>query len=302
MDFKQLEQFVILAQTLHFANAAKRCHMTASALTRSMQRLEQELGVALLQRNARQVLLTVQGQQFLPFAEKALEQQKKIKQTLRSQQATVQGRLSLFSSVTASYSLLSPLLKEFRRLYPEVDVRLHTGDQAEAIERIVQGDDDIAIAAKQAVMPKRVDFYSLVQSRLMFVVAKDSVHFAEGLEYFERQGEAQALAGVPLILSEQGLTRDVLLSFYKEREIKLNIYAEISGHEAILSMVALGEGIGLVPEIVIEHSPLRSKIRRLRQAPSLPSFDIGVCTLSKNRQNAAVEAFWQLAQTQYFKG
>lgn len=301
MDFKQLQQFMVLAQTLHFANAAKRCHMTASALTRSMQRLEQELGVSLFWRNARQVQLTVQGQQFMVFAEQALEQYLHIKQSLNAQQATIQGSLSLFSSVTASYSLLSPLLKEYRRLYPKVDVRVHTGDQAEAIRRIIEGSEDVAIAAKQEVMPKSVDFYGLVQSPLVLVVAKGVVHFSDSLERFELQAES-ALASVPLILAEQGLTREALIDFCQKHQVKPHIYAEISGHEAILSMVALGEGVGLLPEIVIEHSPLRSKIRRLRYGVNLPSFDIGICTRSQNRQNAAVEAFWQLAQTQYFKG
>src|SRR5210317_71349 len=107
MDFKQLEVFTVVAEELHFANAAKRLHVTASALTRQIQRLEQNLGAQLLLRNNKQVELTPAGLRFLEFAKDALEREQLLKRDLAQEAADLSGSLSIYSSVTASYGLLS---------------------------------------------------------------------------------------------------------------------------------------------------------------------------------------------------
>ena len=61
--------------------------------------------------------------------------------------------------------------------------------------------------------------------------------------------------------------------------IKPNIYASVSGHEAIVSMVGLGFGVGLVPELVINNSPLKDKIQILNVEPALQPFAIGLCAV-----------------------
>ena len=84
LDIKQLRNFSVLAATLHFAKAALLLNMTAPALTRSIQRLEQELEVKLLLRNNRAVSLTPAGQRFLQFAEMTLESLSSLERDFRA--------------------------------------------------------------------------------------------------------------------------------------------------------------------------------------------------------------------------
>lgn len=295
MDFKQLQAFVLLAEHLHFANTAEQLHITASALTRSIQRLEDEVGQPLLLRSNRQVLLTSQGQQFLSFAKSVLDKHSEMQHQMQQQAEKIAGRLRIYSSVTASYSILSPVLQRFRQSFPDVDVKLHTGDQAEALKRLGQKKDDLVVAALPDALPKDLLFKTLMFSRLVFIAPKDTSSFDALLQDYLDNPQPSCLAGLPWILSEQGLVRERLSGWFDEHQQDLNIYAEVSGHEAIVSMVALGMGVGVVPEIVIEHSPLRDKIEPLTFAPELKAFQIGLCALKTQLKVAAVDAFWQIA-------
>ncbi len=72
------------------------------------------------------------------------------------------------------------------------------------------------------------------------------------------------------------------------------IYAQVAGNEAIVSMVSLGLGVGVVPEIVLEYSPMADKIRVLTVQPELEAYNIGLFTLNKHLKNPLVAAFWEL--------
>lgn len=295
MDFKQLQMFVVLAEELHFARTAGRCHMTASAVTRAVQRLEEEVGVALLLRNNRRVELTAAGRQLADFAGETLQRWRIVEQGMQQHAQQVAGQLRLYGSATAGY-VLSALLSDFRQLYPNVELQLHSGDQAEAIERIREGREDIAIAALPSSLPEVVAFKTLRESPLCFIMPADEGGIAEQVRALQAGGMSwQALFSLPLIVSERGLARERLNHWLKKQALSPNIYAQVSGHEAIVTLVALGFGIGLAPRLVIEHSPFRDKIAIIDDAPQLEAFQIGLCALKSRLALPLIRAFWDLA-------
>lgn len=303
MDFKQLEIFSVLAQELHFAQTAKRCYMTASAVTRSIQRLEEELDVVLLLRNNRNVELTLAGRQFADYAIDALQRLKAMKLSLQQQAEQVSGQLRLYGSATAGYGVLSRLLADFRASYPQVELQLHTGDQAAAIETIQSGSEDIAIAALPEELPNGIAFKTLLFSPLRFIIAVEKSQTSEQLEVLQNAKEGVLdIAQLPLIVSERGLARKRLNQWLKKQGVSPNIYAQVSGHEAIVTLVALGFGVGLVPELVIQHSPFRDKIRIIDDAPVLQAFQIGLCAMKTRLTLPVVKAFWDAADPSIFNG
>ncbi|NRB40933.1 MAG: HTH-type transcriptional activator IlvY [Pseudomonadales bacterium] len=295
MDFKQLEIFAVLVEELHFARTAKRCHMTASAVTRSIQRLEGEVGRQLLLRSNRSVELTQAGISFAEYARDCLEKWRLLQAEMALEADTVSGRLKVYGSVTASYSVLSKILPSFRQAYSDVEIMLHTGDQANAVERVLSGQDDMAIAAMPEHLTDSIAFKTLTFSPLRFIMPAEPGPIVEKIEHLEQTRQALNPSLLPMIVAEQGLARNRLDAYMKEHGLKLNIYASVSGHEAIISMVALGFGIGLVPEIVIHHSPLQDKICVMEDMPELQAFQIGVCVLKQRLALPVVKAFWDLA-------
>ena len=97
-----------------------------------------------------------------------------------------------------------------------------------------------------------------------------------------------------MILSESGVSRTRVDEWFRQHDISPRIYAQVTGNEAIVSMVSLGFGIGVVPKIVLDNSPLMDRIRVLDVTPELEPYDIGLFTLKKNLKNPLVDAFWSL--------
>jgi LysR family positive regulator for ilvC len=77
--------------------------------------------------------------------------------------------------------------------------------------------------------------------------------------------------------------------------IKPNVYAKVAGHEAIVSMVALGSGVGIAPEVVVDNSPVRERIQSIAVGVELEPFDLGICMLSRRLHEPLMQRFWQIA-------
>ncbi|MDB6061650.1 MAG: transcriptional regulator IlvY [Verrucomicrobiaceae bacterium] len=295
MDTRELELFLSLAETLHFGQASERMHLSASAMSRSIQRMEDELGQKLLERDKRSVRLTAAGEELQRFAQEHLLQWRGLVDRMQPHQQTLRGEISLYCSVTAVYSLLSQLLSSFRNRYPAIEIKLHTGDQADAIDRALNGYEDLAIAALPEKLPKKLRTQTLAESPLVFIAPSFSCAVSALLEPASSIDWAQ----VPLILSERGLARQRVDAWCRARSLKPNIYAQVSGHEAIVSMVGLGLGVGVVPELVLANSPQRDTIRIIDVSPPLAPFVVGLCATAQRLENPLVRAFWETADASY---
>ena len=286
MDFRTLKQYIHLAEYLHFGRAAEMSHVSPSALSRSIQRLENELGVKLLERNNRSVELTHAGRLFLGYARNSLGDWDAVRNRLMEQSGDLHGEVSLYCSVTASYSFLFDILAKVRRQHPRIEIKLHTGDPDDAIGRVLAGTEDIAIAARPSNLHAGLAFREIAVSPLVFIVAK------------EHDQAAQAPRGpddwsaLPMILSEKGLARSRVDRFFRRIGAQPNIYAQVAGNEAIVSMVSLGFGVGVVPQIVLDNSPLSEKVRTMKVEPALAPYKVGLVTLEKKLTNPLINAFW----------
>lgn len=293
MDSHALRLFLSLADNLHFGKTSREQHVSPSALSRSIKQLEDELGAPLFVRDSRSVQLTREGQQFREYASEVMSGWHAIRQRLMQDQQDLHGELSLYCSVTASYSFLYDILSSFRQDYPRIEMKLHTGDPAKAVERVQQGLEDLAIGARPDNLPAGIDFQSITRSELRFIGPQSPQLLTEEQLH---QPTAQSWKDVPMILSEEGLARTRTDRWLKNHGIKPNIYAQVSGNEAIVSMVSLGFGIGVVPQIVLDNSPLAGRIRLYDIQPPLAAYDIGLFALEKRLKDPLIAAFWNRRQ------
>ena len=256
MDTKHLELFLHLSETLHFGQTGEALHISASAVSRGIMKIEEEVGRRLLERDNRSVRLTEVGRQFQVYARQSLGQWQSFREAVRQDAKGLSGEVSVFCSVTAAYSILSDVLEPFRQRYPDIDIKLHTGDQADAIGRLMNGDDDIAIAARPNKLASRIQFQTLMHSPLLFIYPAINCVVESLLHQHLEEGRPLPWSSIPFIVSERGLARTRLDQWFRGQGIKPDIYAQVSGHEAIVSMVGLGFGVGVVPELVLSNSPL----------------------------------------------
>jgi len=286
MDTRTLRQFLSLTETLHFGRSSEACHVSPSTLSRTIKQLEESLGVELFLRDNRSVQLTPEGVRFAQYAREALQQWEQVRHSLLESASELQGEISVYCSVTASYSFLYSLLSRFRQQYPRVEIKLHTGDPEHAIARVQSGREEISIAARPANLPTGVAFRPIDRTPLLFIAPASESNDALGDEaHWSRQ---------PMILPESGISRDRVNQWFSHRHIQPRIYAQVAGNEAIVSMVSLGFGIGVVPQIVLDNSPLADRVRVLPVSPALEPYEIGLFSLERKLRSPLIRAFWSL--------
>ena len=293
MDTRPYQQFLSLAETLHFGRSSEACHVSPSTLSRTIRQLETQLGVTLFERDNRSVRLTHEGRLFQRYARDALEQWDVLRHSLMAESRQLAGEISIYCSVTASYSFLYELLSEFRLRHPRIELKLHTGDPASAVSRVLSGEEDMSITARPETLPAHLAFKPIANSPLLFIAPRD---MPQWLATLTATTEAESWGSIPMILSESGLARDRTDAWFRQLGIKPHIYAQVAGNEAIVSMVGLGFGVGVVPQIVVDNSPLAERIQVLDVEPGLTPYEVGLCVTEKKLRNPLVKALWSQIQ------
>jgi LysR family positive regulator for ilvC len=289
MDTQALETFIKTAELLHFGRASRACNLSPSALTRTIQRLEDELGRPLFLRDNRSVNLTDAGRELLTYARNAVQDWRQLQNTLAKEEHRMSGTLSIYASITAVYSLLPKLMEAYRDAFPEVHLELRTGVAEKAIEQILSGEIDLAVAALPDRKQAQLEFMPLAETPLLFIAPLEPD--------FPMPGKKLDLSRTPLVVPQSGTARHRLDSWLRTNGISPNISTEVSGNEALIAMVRLGAGVGIVPRLALERSPLREEVRILSNTPKLDPYVVGLCSSRRSLKRPAVKAMWELAQT-----
>jgi LysR family transcriptional regulator, positive regulator for ilvC len=302
METKSLQVFLSVADTLSFSRSAELHHMSVSAVSRTVARLEDELGQSLLQRDRRRVQLTSAGRDFREYALRAVTEWQQVQQRL-GRGGELAGEISVYCSVTASHSVLAPILEAFRATHPAVEIMLHTGDQADGITRVLDGQDDISVSGKPEQISPRLEFLSLLESPLQFCIPAAACAVRDFVMSGDRLRDDVDWNSVPFIVPERGVTKQMLEAWFADKNIHPGIYAQVAGHEAIVAMVGLGFGVGIAPKLVIDTGGMQDKVKRLGPEDGfeegLPPLTVGLCSLSQRLSNPLVKAFWDVAGQTY---
>ena len=291
MRTRYLKLFVDLAQSLHFAHTAEANHMSPSTLSRIIQRMEEDLDCNLLERDNRSVELTEAGILFTRFCQQQIQDWQQLQLSLLQQNTTLSGKLRLYCSVTAAYSHLPPLLDRFRSIHPGVEMILSTGDPADAISQLQADQVDICIAALPDNLSDKIEFKPLEQVPMRLIAPTVECETRQLLQHDPINWQSLAY-----IFPEHGPAKSRFKHWLAEKGVKQpHIYARVAGHEALVSMVALGLGIGMAPQVVIDNSPMQGRLVVLPEGNNIPPFDLGLCSLKKHRQNPRIEAFMAIS-------
>lgn len=295
MDIRALQVFLSVADTLNFSRSAEQLHLSVSAVSRGVQRLEEAVGRTLLERDRRSVRLTPAGRDFRAYAQRAVDDWHQTRRQL-SGGAQLVGEVSLYCSVTATYSILAPILEAFRASHPGVEILLHTGDPADGVDKLLSGQHDVAVTGRPVSLSSRFSYLQLQESPMLFCMpAADCAVRRQVLEGDSSSPEFD-WGALPFIVPERGVTRDMLEDWFAEQGVRRpRIYAQVAGHEAIVAMVGLGLGVGIAPELVVRTSGLAGRVSAIPAWRSLPALGVGLCAQRKSLGDPLVKAFWDVA-------
>ncbi len=292
MEFNDLKLFLDLAENKNFSKTAIQHHMSPSTLSRQIQRMEDNLGQPLFLRDNRQVSLTECGEKFLQFAQQNWQHWQQFKQQLNTNEEELSGELKLFCSVTAAYSHLPAILERFRTLYPKVEIQLTTGDPALAWHLVQSQQVDLALAGRPQNLPHNIIFHYIDDIALSLIAPRIACSATQLLQQDPIDWQT-----IPFILPVEGPARQRIDQWFKQKKIKHpKIYATVSGHEGIVSMVALGCGLAMLPDVVINNSPMHSQVSHVSLDTPIEPFELGICVQKKCLELPLIRAFWQVLE------
>ena len=271
MNLYELNAFVTLSKTLHFAKAAEEINLSASALSRIITRLEEETGTDLIDRSNRKVELTPNGKLFAEFAKNTTEQFSELKAEFSGDKNKISGTLHVYASVTACYVILPLFIKKLSEKYPGIQLSVETGDPAGAIAAVREGRAGLAVAAIPEDGLSYMETISLRKTPLIFAADKN-----KNFNFNFTTGSPQDfISSIPLILPKTGLARRRFDEWTKSRNVQPIIAAETEGNEAILALAQLGIGMGLVPQIVLESGRYANNFAIHKAGNIMGFYDIG---------------------------
>lgn len=288
IELRQLRYFVAVAEENHFGRAAARLHMTQPPLSQTIQALEASLGTPLFLRTKRSVVLTAAGLALLPEARRILQQAGALPDLARRAASGESGLLSLSFVSTADYSVLPPLLREFRERYPQAQIDLREATTDVQIEDLMQGRIDAGLLIPPLHDKAKAELdYLTVLSEPLVLAAPDGVKALRG----KTSVMLKSVADLPLIIFPRRIApafHDAILGCFRDAGLTPRIGQEAIQMQTIVGLVSAGMGIALVPQSVsnlkrpgVEYKPLSGKAvtvetglawRRDNTAPVLHTF------------------------------
>lgn len=144
---RQLRMFTVLAAEQRFSKASEQLHISQPALSRAIQELEAQLGVALFHRTTRQLSLTEEGERFLPMALRLLSDMQSIAEDLKSQARGMRGSVAVAVGTAFGSALLPSIVREFQATHPQVQVRVLDDNSAGITAKVMRSQVDLGIGS-----------------------------------------------------------------------------------------------------------------------------------------------------------
>ncbi|MGE7956153.1 LysR substrate-binding domain-containing protein [Pseudomonas sp. NPDC089530] len=287
MTVKQIRAFLAVAQSLSFAVACERLHLSQSALSLTIKALEDSLGGRLFSRNTRNVALTPEGEALVPLARRLIADWDNAEDELRQRFTLQRGRVTLAAMPSFAGNLLPPILKTFRARYPQVNVTVNDVINEQVLEMVRDRQVELGVAFEPQ-QSASLQFTPLYIDRFVAVVPSDSPLAALA------DIDWQSLLEQPFITLQRPSTVRVMLEEHlRARQMKLPVEFESHQLATVGRMVASGLGVSAVPALCAgQMQELGARCITLRDP--VVERAIGVLTNPGHELSSAAQALFDI--------
>ncbi len=284
MELRQLRYLVTIAEEQSFTRAAERLYVSQSALSQQVKQLEAELGVQLLDRSGRRVLLTPAGEVLLRHGRRALCALDEAAAEIGELEALQRGNLLISAVETVVAYVIPRAVSQFTRAYPGVQLRVEEQPDEEIEQRLLAGEADLGIGF---VPSKREEIESepLYEERLSLIVS--GTHPLADRE----QVQLSELGQLPLVLlPTSSCTRRQWDTYAAQAGITPPILVEMNSIHGILQAVVETNTATILPAVASCISPVESLISIPLVNPT-PRRTVGVFYRRHGYRSRAAQAF-----------
>ena len=252
----QLRTFVTIAENKHFGVAANKLNISQPSLSQALVALEQGLDIQLIERSTRKVIVTTAGKELLPFAKATLEAADAFLAHARGAHGTLTGPLTIGIIPTVAPYILPDLLKRTQQEFPDLEPRIVEEQTATLLERLREGQIDLAIVALPTELPSMIEVPLYTEN---FRVVTYPTHPLAG----RTDISVRDLDGMDILLLDDGhCLRDQILDLCRNAHINpsevTNSVTRASSLTTIMQLVKAGLGATLIPESALAtecHGP-----------------------------------------------
>lgn len=281
MELRHLRYFVAVAEERNFTRAAARLHIAQPPLSRQVQQLEEDLGVALIEKGSRPLRLTEAGQFFLAHAKPLLDQVRDLK-AMTQRVGQLERSLSIGFVASTLYGQLPEIVRRYRERHPHVEVTLHEMTTVEQLAALKEGRIDVGFGRLKSEDPS-IRRILLREERMVAALPPEHrlAQRAGGVRLAE-------LAGEKLLVypkAPRPSFADQVLGIFAAANLAPVQVTEVRELQIAMGLVAAGQGISIVPESVqgmhrghVEYRPIEDKhafspilfsVRHMDRAPEL---------------------------------
>lgn len=289
-SLRQLKVFVAVAHAGSFSRAGEQIGLSQSAVSHSVKELESELGVKLLDRTTREVVLTDAGQQLAARLERLLEELTATLLDTRSVGHQLSGTVRVAASQTISAHLMPQSIAAAALEFPAIRFVLHDRPQQWVLQSIRQGEVDFGMVI-DPIQAGDLDCEAVLSEPFLLLCRNDHPLAAQA------QVPWQALQGANLVLQDYASgSRPLIDDALMRQGIEANIVQQIGHPATLFPMVEAGIGISVLPALALPLPQERSLVVR----PLIPVVDRQLMLVRrKNRSlSRAAEAIWQAVRQQ----
>ena len=240
----QIRYFLALARELHFTRAASACNVSQPALTKAIQKLEEELGGPLFLRERTTTQLTELGRLMLPPLERAWNAAREAREQAEAFQHRTSSPLRIGIELSIATPLLRPALNAISRHCADVDLSLWQDGQVEICAKILAGELDVAVLVESDFISERLHRWPLFSERIV-IAFPDDHPFGKAESVDVRQLEAECL-----LLTQRAdcPARRALLALMKQNNVRARREHLVGTQEQMIELMLASLGVGVAGE------------------------------------------------------
>lgn len=262
MNLKDLKYLIVLADTKHFGQAAERCYVTQPTLSSQIKKLEESLGVTLIERTKRSVEITPMGKEIVLYAQRILEQADALKQVAETYHDPLAGSLRIGIIPTLSPYLLPLILKPLGKKFPQIKLILIEDQTTALLNKLKKHEIDAALIATK-VEDHEIESRSLFNEPFWFVhPANHPLGNKANIE------QPDLIDSDLLILSEGHCFADQVMEVchIKDRANQGDMAdLRATSLETLLHLISAGFGTTLLPALAIQPGLDKNRDITVRQ-------------------------------------
>jgi DNA-binding transcriptional LysR family regulator len=289
IDFDGIQAFVVIAELGGFNKAADQLHITQTALTRRVQKLESYLGLKLIDRTTRHVELTAVGREFLPQARAIINEMTSAIGYLKDKSQYAKGGFNLSCIPSLTVSMVPQLIRQYANLYPDNRIRILDATSSEVRKAVLNQQAEIGIALHGEKHPDLIEA-PLFDDPLVFICQdthplkdKKSVSWSD-------------MRDADLIVVSSFTSTRVLMDYQlAQHDIRLNGSYEVQHHATAINLVAAGVGCAILPSSTLNDGE-RPHIRKIVLEGPLVKREVTLLRHKNTSLSPAAEAFFKLIQ------